>query len=306
MDGLKQKIIAFLPNRMVHFLLFWVSKIRFLKAKKRYDATKILFDSAEPNFTQLPLDQLKQLQGQYSFPPEYGYSIDILDKRGQERSKQLLAMVESKSCHAFLELGCWDGMVTYHLQKKGKKAIGIDARDNGFDTRALENGVDLRKMDAAQLFFLDESFDFVFSYDAFEHFQDPVAVLTEIYRVTKPGGYIYLEFGPLFNAPMGLHAYREITVPYCQHLFSYETLNAFLAHKKLEPIDLKHCNGWSLQQFRSLFEAYAGRLDKIIYSEFQSFDHLELVQKFADVMKSKTTNLDELLCDTIKVLFQKK
>ncbi|MBS1535839.1 MAG: methyltransferase domain-containing protein [Bacteroidetes bacterium] len=305
MASLKKKIIAFLPNRMVHLLLFVVRQIRFLKAQKKYNQTKTIFEAAIPNSQQLSLVQLKELQDKYSYPPEYGYSLDILDQRGRERSQQLLAMAE-KSCDAFLELGCWDGMVTYHLQKLGKKVCGIDARDIGFDARALQNGTDLRKMDAAELAFSDQSFDFVFSYDAFEHFADPSAVLSEIYRVTRHGGYIYLEFGPLFNAPMGLHAYRQITVPYCQHLFSYDTLNSFLEEQKLDPLDLTHCNGWSLQQFRTLFESYTDRLEKIIYSEFQSFDHLQLVQQYADVMKSKTDDLDELLCDTIKVLFRKK
>ena len=80
-------------------------------------------------------------------------------------------------------------------------------------------------MDAANMQFEDETFDFVFSYDAFEHFASPENVLLEAIRVVRKRGYIYLEFGPLYYSPYGEHAYRSITVPYCQFLFPLPRLN---------------------------------------------------------------------------------
>lgn len=91
-------------------------------------------------------------------------------------------------------MGCWDGMVCHHLNISGKKASGIDRSNIGFDARAMNGGVDLRQMDASDLKFEDNCFDVVYSYDAFEHFSNPADVLSEMYRVTKQGGYIYLEF----------------------------------------------------------------------------------------------------------------
>ena len=156
------------------------------------------------------------------------------------------------------------------------------------------------------LAFENDSFDVVFSYDSFEHFSDPASVLSEIYRVTKPGGCIYLEFGPLFLSPMGLHAYRQITVPYCQHLFSEQTLVDFLAEENLEPLDFTHCNGWSLVQFRNLFDSYSNKLTKEIYLETANYDHLKLIENYAPIMKSKTDYFENLIADSIKVLFRKK
>ena len=69
-------------------------------------------------------------------------------------------------------------MVGWALQAAGKHVIGIDARTEGFDDRALDAGVALRQMDAEDLDLLDASVDFAYSYDAFEHFPHPDRVLT--------------------------------------------------------------------------------------------------------------------------------
>jgi len=280
-------------------------KLNFLRVKIKYKWTKKLFESSQPDTNQLSISELRQLQKQYPYPPDYGYSSEILDIRGRERADQLIRLIPSKTCIKYLELGCWDGMVCCHLNRQGKKACGIDNREIGFDKRALREGVDLRVMDASDLKFENNWFDIVFSYDAFEHFSDPASVLSEIYRVIKPGGYIYLEFGPLFMSPMGLHAYRQISVPYSQHLFSEETLLNFLLEENLGTIDFKHINGWSLIQFRNLFNSYSGKFKKEKYIENSNYNHLDLIRKYAPIFKNKTDNFDELTCRSIEVLFRK-
>jgi ubiquinone/menaquinone biosynthesis C-methylase UbiE len=273
----------------------------------KYKKAKKAFELAQPDPHCLDISDLRDLQTQYIFPPEYGYSPEILDQRGRQRADQLLKMFpESYMLNSFLELGCWDAMVSCHLKRKGKMAVAVDNRDEGFDQRARDEGVELLKMDAACLKFDDNSFDMVFSYDAFEHFSNPAAVLKEICRVTKPGGYIYMEFGPLYMSPKGLHAYRQITVPYCQFLFSRQTMNGFLEKEKLGTIDFNHCNGWSLLQFRNLWESYSDRLEIIKYMETEDYGYLDLVRKYAPVFKSKTDYFDNLTCSGIKILMKKK
>jgi SAM-dependent methyltransferase len=280
-------------------------KLNLFRVKTKYNRTKKLFESSLFDSNQLSINELRRLQKKYPFPPEYGYSSEILDMRGRERADQLISLIPSITCNKYLELGCWDGMVCYYLNKHGKKAYGVDNRGTGFDKRALEGGVDLRVMDASDLKFENDCFDVVFSYDSFEHFSDPAGVLSEIYRVLRPGGYIYLEFGPLFMSPMGLHAYRQITVPYSQHLFSEQTLINFLVEENLGTLDFNHVNRWSLIQFRNLFNSYSGKLEKEKYIENSNYNHLDLVRKYAPVFKSKTANFDELTCRSIEVLFRK-
>jgi SAM-dependent methyltransferase len=303
---LKKQIIYLLPNFILDKLFFLKQQIHYQRVREKYNSTRKIFESAQPEPNPLSISDLQKFQKNYTYHPEYGYSLEIVDKRGRERAGQLISSIKNKSYTTYLELGCWDGMVTFHLQKLGKIACGIDNRAIGFDQRAINQRTDLRMMDASNMKFEDHSFDVVFSYDSFEHFSDPASVLQEIYRVTKPGGYIFLEFGPLFMSPMGLHAYRQITVPYCQHLFSEKTLSDFLVEENLEPLDFTHCNGWSLIQFRELFDLYSGKLQKEIYVETSNYNHLPLIEKYAPIIKSKTDNFDNLICDSIKVLFKKK
>lgn len=281
------------------------NSIYFLRVKNKYRRTKKLFESAQPDVNQLSISDLRQLRKHYSFPSEYHYSSEMLDIRGKERTDHLISIIPSKTCIKYLELGCWDGMVCYHLKKQGKKAYGIDNKGIGFDNLALSEGVDLRMMDASDLKFVGNYFDVVFSYNGFEHFSDPASVLSESYRVIKPGGYIYLGFGPLYMSPMGLHAYRKIPVPYSQHLFSRQTLLDFLQEENLGQIDFSQINGWSLIQFRNLFNSYSGKLEKVKYIENSNYNHLDLIRKYAPVFKSKTANFDDLTCRSIEVLFRK-
>ena len=76
-------------------------------------------------------------------------------------------------------------MVCCSLCSKGKKTTAIDITDTYLDKRALREGVNFLQMDATALKFENESFDFVFSYDSFEHFSSPEALLQEAIRVTK-------------------------------------------------------------------------------------------------------------------------
>jgi len=106
-------------------------------------------------------------------------------------------------------------------------------------------------------------------------------------------------------SPMGLHAYRKIPVPYSQHLFSRQTLLDFLQEENLGQIDFSQINGWSLIQFRNLFNSYSGKLEKVKFIENSNYNHLDLIRKYAPIFKSKTANFDDLTCRSIEVLFRK-
>lgn len=137
-----------------------------------------------------------------------------------------------------------------------RKAIGVDRAFWSEVARQLE----LKRppqfktmyMDAAAMTFRDASFDFVSSYDVFEHLPEPGAVLEEIKRVLRPGGVMYHTYLP-FTAENGFHDLRLIAgqhegIPYWAHLRpecrSQVQSNAYL-------------NGLSLAQWREVFEKHA-------------------------------------------------
>lgn len=268
-----------------------------------------LFENAEAEPAWLTRDLLEDLQVKYPLPDKnyYGYDQESLNIRGQERSNSILDIINKslKGSNNFLELGCNDGMVLYWLKRNGHSATGIDIRSEGFDKRAIEAGVQLIGMDAAQLQFEDNSFDFVFSFAAFEHFADPESVLKETLRVVKKGGFIYLNFGPLYMSSAGLHAYYSITAPYCQHLFPKEMLLDFVSEKGLEYVDFNYVNSWKISDYRNLWSKYSLKLEKIRYCEQFDLRHLDLIMKHTSCFRNKTNLFDNLIVSGIDVLFRK-
>lgn len=268
-------------------------------------STRTAFDHAGTLPDYLGMSDLELLQKKYPLLPDYGYDLRSLDKRGMSRAREILRLPGASTATPYLELGCWDGMVSCHLQRLGKRTTAIDIQDEGFDTRARRGGVTLLKMDAADLQFPNESFDCVFSYDAFEHFPNPEGVLQNARRVLKTGGHLFLTFGPLYMSPFGQHAYRTITVPYCQFLFPSSLLQEFATARALEPVNFEFVNGWSCKHYRRLWEEYSSSLGMVRYSETLNLEHLDLIKAYPTCFKNKTDWFDNLIVESITAVFKK-
>lgn len=106
-----------------------------------------------------------------------------------------------------LEVGCSDGLVCdIFAQLSSGHITGIDVMDTvgcGFRNPAIT----YRAMDATKMEFPDQSFDITYSIATFEHVPDPYAVLSEMLRVTKIGGYCYVQAAPLYHSPFGHHMF---------------------------------------------------------------------------------------------------
>ena len=253
----------------------------------------------------LGLTELDRLQKKYALLNNYLYDHNSVAVRGIERSRDLIGMQAKSPVLDFLELGCWDGMVSAALADAGKSVTAIDRRDTGFDARARAAGVKFIAMNASDLEFPDASFDFIFSYDAFEHFENPEVAFAEMVRVLRPGGHLYLDFGPLYNSPFGEHAYQSISVPYCQFLFSEETINSFARNQRLAEIDFSHVNRRNLRDYRAIWEKWSGVLQRVEYYESIDFRHLKLIIDHPGLFKRHFQTLDEFTVDNIRVLFRK-
>jgi SAM-dependent methyltransferase len=245
------------------------------------------------------------------FPLEslsYRYDSSSVEERGLARAHELVQMIAKGegSLDRFLDLGSWDGMVCYHLQNMDKTAVGIDVRTEGYSEKAKISKTPLLGMDGSRLGFRDDSFDFAFSYNSFEHFPEPEQVLREATRVVRPGGYIYLQFGPLWLSPRGAHQFRSISVPYCERLFTKDLLMDFAHEKNLDLIDFSQMNEWTLKHYRKLWPRHAGRLQTIAYHEVYNADHVDLITRYPSCFKSKTNEFDDLIVSNIEVLFRKK
>lgn len=94
------------------------------------------------------------------------------------------------------------------IKTLGRKALGIDARFAAeFDRQSggtVPEGarLEVMQMNAGDLRFPSESFDFAYSSSVMQYLDDPAAALHEMARVVKPGGGVYVDFMP-FTGPNG-------------------------------------------------------------------------------------------------------
>lgn len=257
----------------------------------------------------LGMAALDALQRAYPLDPmTYKYDDASLAARGRERAATMLGYVrrEAGGLLRFLDLGMWDGMTCAALQAMGKTAVGVDIRVEGLDPRAAGSGAAFAGMDAAHLGFPDGSFDFVFSFNSFEHFPDPEAVLREALRVLRPGGYLYLDFGPVWLSPKGAHQFQTISVPYVECLFTKETLTAYAAKRGIKLMGYFWMNEWPLHRYRDLWARYAGQLERVAYYETYNADHVDLVARYPTCFRAKTADFDDLIVANIEALFRRK
>lgn len=301
-------IKVIIPRPLIFKIWGSLAKIRARKARAAFEESP-----QSPPWLQPYM--LGKLQQNHQVATPWTDTPDILKKRGTEHAKYLLKLMHNEP-NSFLDLGCgrW-ARACWALRKLGKSAVGIDIAEV-FDEESKSEGVQFLQADAECLGFKDETFDCVFSYASFEHFANPESVLQEAIRVVKTAGYIYLNFGPLYMSPMGLHAHYIISVPYCQFLFQPEVLQQFANERPLETIDFHNkrhvetiafdtLNRWSLEEFRSLWDHYRDRLQIIKYYEHPIISDLDLIAKYPSCFKSKTDNFDNLIIDSIEVLFKK-
>jgi len=107
-----------------------------------------------------------------------------------------------------LDLGCGEGGHVLALAAHGAAHVtGLDtlpAFHNAEQEVARRgNAVTFVGADAATL--PDAAFDVVFSHDSFEHFADPAQVLAQMTRLVRPGGRLFIKFGPPWRNPWGRH-----------------------------------------------------------------------------------------------------
>lgn len=269
-------------------------------------AARRAFEAAPRQPEWLEAAELDRLQRDYPHRTSYRYDPSSLERRGDERAQEALGRLPSSTTvRSALELGCGDGMVSRRLAAAGIDAVAVDRSPELFDERARRDGVDLVAADATRLPFADERFDLVLSYNAFEHFPDPEAVLLEAARVVRPGGFVYLHFGPLYMSPLGLHAYRAITVPYCQLLFSREALESYAEREQLGPVPFDEVNGWTLERFRALWARHSEALLPRVYEEIPHIYGVELIERHPSCFRSKTSEFANLTTGTIEALFER-
>jgi ubiquinone/menaquinone biosynthesis C-methylase UbiE len=116
--------------------------------------------------------------------------MELTDSK-TEKVAEIIRRIHRGEIENLLVVGCGEGIEAAILaQRLDAKVVGIDV-ENNFDKDARKFAA-LETGDAENLLFKDETFDFVFSYHALEHIQNPKKALKEIHRVLKKGGGFWI------------------------------------------------------------------------------------------------------------------
>lgn len=122
-----------------------------------------------------------------------------------------------------VDFGCGDGREAIELAQNGAaQVIGIDNRESAL-RRARENA---RRAGVQHVCVFSthavRGADAIISLDGFEHFGDPGAILRTMHDLLKPGGAVYLSFGPTWYHPLGGHLFSVF--PWAHLIFSEKAL----------------------------------------------------------------------------------
>lgn len=143
---------------------------------------------------------LNYLQGNHIFEDKW-LLMQNLAIAGMRR--KILNMLEISSGQRVLDLGCGFGALSIDLIAKVPVDVtGVDIDDNKVKSaveistaimnavESLPGTVSFKTDDGYNLAFGDNEFDWVISQHVFQHLVKPEKVLSEIYRVLKPGGHV--------------------------------------------------------------------------------------------------------------------
>jgi ubiquinone/menaquinone biosynthesis C-methylase UbiE len=155
---------------------------------------------------------------------EYRVGKELLDRYSDH-----LGSIAGKSV---LDIGCGFGGKTCVYAAAGADVIGVDiVREKIVQSadfvQSRGSDATFTVGDAERLPFPDGTFDLVVANDSMEHFPDPEIALTELVRVLRPGGKIFLSFTP-WRSPFGSHLYDYIRTPWCHLLFTERLLKEIL------------------------------------------------------------------------------
>ncbi len=101
------------------------------------------------------------------------------------RMRYIIPEIQKVSAAMVLDIGCLDGHFTQYLEGRENSVFAIDIKDNNIKRMHPEVMFSIARGES--LPFADNTFDFVFCSDVFEHIMDFEKIVPEIGRVLKPG-----------------------------------------------------------------------------------------------------------------------
>ena len=133
------------------------------------------------------------------------YDAKIFKKWQENIRKKIIEEAGIKNNSKILDAGCGTGELLYILSKNKKlKLYGIDVSDKMLEVaeKKLGERANLKLSSVEKMDFKNNSFDYIFSEDAFHHYANYDLVMKNFYRILKKGGKLIVvdfNFGIIIN-----------------------------------------------------------------------------------------------------------
>jgi 2-polyprenyl-3-methyl-5-hydroxy-6-metoxy-1,4-benzoquinol methylase len=159
---------------------------------------------------------------------DYPFSRRTLDGWTRKALKLYFAPLEARglnSASRILDFGCGSGVVVDYLKERGfHGVVGYDP----FSVAYADASV------------LERPYDFVIAQDVIEHDPDPLALMSKLYRLLRPGGILILgtpraEGIDLTRLEEGIHS---LHAPFHLHIFSEQQMRSSLQKAGFELLEL--------------------------------------------------------------------
>ena len=143
------------------------------------------------------MNQKELAGGSYHWWPPEGDHV-ILYKANPLRFTYFDRFVSNYKNLKVLDVGCGGGYACEFLAKRGAAVSGADILNESLlqaREHAAENNleIDYRLCTQKRLPFEDNTMDCVICFDVLEHVKNKNITLSEIYRVLKPGGWLFFD-----------------------------------------------------------------------------------------------------------------
>lgn len=252
-------------------------------------------------------------------PPKTAKALtDQPELRSNQASVDLLnnslgaGFVEWIQGKTVLDVGCGNGEYAVAIATLGAAGVtGIDLLEpNGLyrplaEAAGVAQKVKIEVQDIQAI--PSNSCDTVFSHDSFEHFDDPDNMLSEMIRVCRPSGRIYIKFGPAWKSPYGRHMSGTIRKdrPWVHLIFSERTI--MRVHSVYHNSDTLYehyadkrggLNQMTLRKFDGVLARHAHQATELEYRLMPIRDQIAGIAKHA--------LFREYLCPAVMVALEKR
>jgi len=106
---------------------------------------------------------------------------------------KLLDQFRNHKRGAILEIGSAKGFFLSKAKEMGYEIYGLELNRANYEYSRKQLGDTILNVDLSEARFEDRKFDVVYMRDVIEHIANPKTFLQEVSRITKPGGFIFLE-----------------------------------------------------------------------------------------------------------------